>query len=116
MRKFLEKKDLLVFFVFLAIVIFPFIVPKNIGNKVVVEGRDFKKILSKPGIYDIVENGKFLMKVEFTGEKVRVVESTCPLKICVKTGWVGPGGTIVCVPNEVIIYFEGKTDYDIETW
>jgi hypothetical protein len=56
------------------------------------------------------------MKVEFHGNRVRVVESTCPLKLCVKTGWVGPGGTIICVPNEVIIFFEEKTDYDTVTW
>jgi len=116
MRKFFEKRDLLIFLLILFIVGFSLVIPGENGKKVVVEGKDFRKVLEKPGVYDITEDGKFLMRVEFNGKKVRVVESTCPLKICVKTGWVGPGGTIVCVPNEVIIYFEGKTDYDIETW
>ncbi|MDK2785823.1 MAG: hypothetical protein PWQ80_502 [Thermotoga sp.] len=116
MRKFFEKRDLLIFLIVLLSVGLSFVVSGENGGKVVVEGKDFRKVLEKPGLYDITEDGRFLMRVEFNGKKVRVVESTCPLKICVKTGWVGPGGTIVCVPNEVIIYFEGKTDYDTETW
>ncbi|PLV55785.1 NusG domain II-containing protein [Thermotoga sp. SG1] len=116
MRKFFEKRDLLIFLIVLFSIGFSFVVPRGNGEKVIVEGKDFRKVLEKPGLYDITENGRFLMRVEFDGKKARVIESTCPLKICVKTGWVGPGGTIVCVPNEVIIYFEGKTDYDTKTW
>jgi len=116
MRKFFEKRDLLIFLLILSAFGLSLILPKGNGEKIVIEGRNFRKVLEKPGVYDITENGRFLMRVEFNGKKVRVVESTCPLKICVKTGWVGPGGTIVCVPNEVIIYFEGKMDYDTETW
>lgn len=86
------------------------------GNVVIVEGTNFKKIISKPGVYDIDKEGKVVMKVEFDGERVRVIDSVCPLKVCVKTGWVKPGGTIICVPNAIVIHFEGKRDYDTETW
>jgi len=36
--------------------------------------------------------------------KVRVKESSCPNKICVKTGWIKRSGEIiVCAPNEVTV-------------
>lgn len=41
--------------------------------------------------------------------KVRVTESTCPDKICVRTGWIGrPGQSIVCLPNRVVVRIEGS--------
>ena len=115
-RSFFRKKDVVLIILIFVVLIFSILVSEKKGSKVVVQGKDFRKILSKPGTYDITENGRFLMKVEFHGNRVRVVESTCPLKLCVKTGWVGPGGPIICVPNEVIIFFEEKTDYDTVTW
>lgn len=42
--------------------------------------------------------------IEIKGKKVRVVNSPCPEKICVKMGWKNKNGqTIVCVPNKVVI-------------
>lgn len=41
--------------------------------------------------------------------KVRVVESTCPDKVCVRTGWISrPGQAIVCLPNRIVVRIEGS--------
>jgi len=45
-----------------------------------------------------------MSKIEINGEKVRMVESACRDKICVRTGWIdSPGKSIVCLPNRVVI-------------
>lgn len=84
-------------------------------------------ILTEPGIYSIEKAGKWLMDVEYdskNGGRVRVLKSSCRLKICVKKGWIAdPRDSIVCVPNKVIIHFRtrGKKlkfgeGIDIYTW
>ncbi len=46
---------------------------------------------------------------EIKDRKVRVISSSCPNKICVKTGWIKKvGDMIVCVPNGVIIKIVGN--------
>jgi hypothetical protein len=42
--------------------------------------------------------------IEIKKKKVRVTNSPCPQKICVKMGWKDKNNqTIVCVPNKVVI-------------
>ncbi|MDD3718882.1 MAG: NusG domain II-containing protein [Actinomycetota bacterium] len=42
--------------------------------------------------------------LEISGGRVRMVDSACPDKLCVKSGWVSsPGESIVCLPNRVVI-------------
>jgi len=42
--------------------------------------------------------------IEIKGKKVRVINSACPEKICVKMGWKSKNGeTIVCVPNKIVV-------------
>ena len=51
--------------------------------------------------------------VKFSDGKVRVVSSTCPDKVCVKTGDISEAGeVIVCVPNRVSIKLAGKKEFD----
>ncbi len=40
--------------------------------------------------------------VEIKGQRVRIVESPCPNKICIKQGWISRGA-IVCLPNRVVV-------------
>lgn len=40
--------------------------------------------------------------------RVRMVDSACPDKLCVRTGWISrPGESIVCLPNRVVIEIVG---------
>ena len=59
-------------------------------------GGNYKNII-------LIENGK-----------IRFEESTCPDKVCVKTGWLTDEGDMaVCLPNHVIVKIEGmNTDID----
>lgn len=51
-----------------------------------------------------IEAGPVQMVVEVRGGRVRVRESTCPDRFCVRTGWIErPGQSIVCVPGLVVI-------------
>ena len=60
------------------------------------------------------KNGPFT--VETKDGHIRILESTCPDKFCVKRGWISsPGETIICVPYEVIIYFDTESPVDAIT-
>ncbi len=42
--------------------------------------------------------------LEIRGGRARMVDSACPDKLCVRTGWISsPGESIVCLPNRVVI-------------
>jgi hypothetical protein len=42
--------------------------------------------------------------LEIREGRVHMVDSACPDKLCVKTGWISsPGESIVCLPNRVVI-------------
>lgn len=41
--------------------------------------------------------------------RVRVIESTCPDKVCVRSGWISRSGqAIVCLPNRIVVRIEGS--------
>ncbi|MEJ5257892.1 MAG: NusG domain II-containing protein [Fervidobacterium sp.] len=85
-----------------------------------ISGEEVYKF-SKPGEWKIYnKSGKYVTTLHFDGEKVWVTDSDCPDKICEKTGKVGPGGSIICVPNRTIIEFEKskfqKDLIDTESW
>lgn len=51
--------------------------------------------------------------LEIKSEKVRVIESTCENKICIKTGWISrPGENIVCLPSRIVVEI-GGSDLDV---
>jgi len=74
--------------------------------------------IKTPGTYEVRDGDKYLMKVIFDGRRVHVEDSNCPLKICEKTGAIGPGGTIICVPNKMLVKFKttANTELDVMTW
>lgn len=39
--------------------------------------------------------------------KIRVTNASCPDKICEKTGFIGSGQTIICVPNKITVSVVG---------
>jgi hypothetical protein len=45
--------------------------------------------------------------VEVDGDRVHMLSSDCPDKVCVNMGWIrSPGQVIVCLPNRVVISLE----------
>ncbi len=46
---------------------------------------------------------------------VRVAEADCPDQVCVHTGAIsGPGETIVCLPNRLLIEITGEPEGEVE--
>lgn len=86
----------------------------NYGNFVVKVNGKVYTILEKPGVYPIKDGqGNTLTNVHFDGNQVWVTNSSCPLKICEKTGKIDKGGKIICVPNKIVI--EAETT-ELQTW
>ncbi|MEG2858121.1 MAG: NusG domain II-containing protein, partial [Clostridia bacterium] len=51
--------------------------------------------------------------IEVNNGRIRILESDCPDKICVKTGWISRGGqTIACVPLGIVITISGAASHD----
>ena len=51
--------------------------------------------------------------IELRQEKVRIKDSPCPTKQCVKQGWI-EHGALVCLPNKVVITIGNDSD-DVDT-
>ena len=66
--------------------------------------------LSKEGRYSVKgELGNTW--IEIKGGRVRVIDSPCKMKLCVKQGWISRSGeSIVCLPNRVAIFLESKKE------
>lgn len=48
--------------------------------------------------------------IEIKDKNVRVIESSCPDKICAKTGWISkPGENIICLPSRIVIEIAGNS-------
>ena len=70
------------------------------GHPVYILPADKEKIVSVEG-----PEGKTV--VEIRDHRVRVTESPCQNKLCIKQGWV-ERGAIVCLPNRVVITIGGQ--------
>jgi len=73
---------------------------------------DSAKIATIPADTDttiIIDATLGAVKIEISNGSARVVESSCPRKICIRSGAIDrPGQAIACVPNKLIIIAVGK--------
>lgn len=58
-----------------------------------------------------------ITRLRLEEDRVRVVESDCPDKLCVHMGWIDrPGRPIACLPNRVVVKIRGANeDFDFIT-
>ena len=54
-------------------------------------------------------NGKVLLEVG--NKKLRVKKESSPLHLCSRQGWTN-NGTIVCLPNKIVIKIDSKDEID----
>jgi hypothetical protein len=54
-----------------------------------------------------VKGPKGTTVVEIRNNMVRVTDSPCPNKLCVKQGWI-TSGAVVCLPNKVAVTISGN--------
>lgn len=121
----LKKGDLIIILMLVAAVISWFGINKLGESKderqIVIEtnGSVYKTIPMKVGmkqqdIHIELENGKYIdIVVDENGAYVSDV--ICPDKVCQKTGLVSRvGQSIVCLPNKVVVYIEGKSESEVD--
>lgn len=83
-----------------------------------VKGELYKKVIltenMKKESFDIkTDLGENIVEVEKGG--VRIIDSDCPDKICVKDGFKDkPGDVLVCLPHKVVIEIKGEKNSDID--
>jgi hypothetical protein len=73
-----------------------------------VSGKNTNQLkLSENQIFSVTgPRGKTLIQI--MDNKVRVTNSACREKICVRSGWINKTGQIiVCVPNRVVVKIDG---------
>jgi hypothetical protein len=89
------------------------ILPKGRTVLIEVDGHPFYVLpLARDRIVEVEGHlGKTV--IELKKGKVRVKDSTCPTKQCVKQGWI-EHGILVCLPNKVVITI-GNDSNDAET-
>ncbi len=107
---------ILIVFVIVAIIVSSIFVYKNGAESeyAIIEynGQTENISLNKDQMISL-ENG---MMIEVKDGRIRVKDSDCPQKICVKHGWIRYGNdVIVCLPNKTIIYLKKKSDLDYIT-
>ncbi|MGD1076189.1 MAG: NusG domain II-containing protein [Thermodesulfovibrionales bacterium] len=54
-----------------------------------------------------VEGPRGFLTVEIKNKKVRVIEASCPNRLCEKQGWISRGA-IICLPNRISIVVRGN--------
>ncbi|MBC7248501.1 MAG: NusG domain II-containing protein [Actinobacteria bacterium] len=77
--------------------------------RVSANGKEVARVSLREGDRSLtVEGFQGRSTLEVRGGRVRMVDSACPDKLCVHTGWISrPGESIVCLPNRVVIEIEG---------
>lgn len=84
------------------------------GSMAVVEvnGKEVKRVALGDGQKTrtlIVRGVNGASTIEVKGGRVRMLESRCRDRICIRQGWIDSRGeTIVCLPNRVVIRVTGK--------
>lgn len=70
-----------------------------------VNGRAVKTLSLRSGSEELeVEGYQGTSYVQVSDGRVRMLDSACPDKLCVRSGWISqPGESIVCLPNRVVI-------------
>lgn len=114
-NKIIRKKDFFIILAFLLtgiiVISVTFAVKKMNPGKTAVISVD-SKIIEKIDLENH-DNGNLSIEsikgivFEVNNGKIRIKESDCPDKICVKTGYISSKGeTIVCLPKKLIVEIE----------
>ena len=100
--------DIILIMLVILISIF-FIIPKNHSERRLVAhvyvDNEFSQAISlyKSQQKDI-HSPYGMLTVEVKEQRIRVVHSTCPNKVCVHTGWISKKNeSITCLPNAILI-------------
>lgn len=86
--------------------------------EITVDGKKFREIRldNHKGKENIkIKTSKGNNVIEVLDNKIAIIDSDCPDKICVKKGYISKlGQTSVCLPHRVIVEIKGKQKNDDE--
>ncbi len=70
-----------------------------------VNGRELDSLSLREDLEELaVEGYRGTSYLQLSEGRIRMLDSACPDKLCVHTGWISrPGESIVCLPNRVVI-------------
>ncbi|RKZ21534.1 NusG domain II-containing protein, partial [bacterium] len=81
-----------------------------------VDGKHVLDCSLKKDTILVVEGKLGASRVEIREGKVRMLESPCPLKLCMRRGWIEKRGEeIICVPQRIVVRIKGRDEYDAVT-
>ncbi len=119
----MKRGDKILIIIILAIIgisLFQILKPDK-TNKILVirsDGKVIKQInlnTSKDTEF-VVKSREGHLTVEIKNGKVRVINSTCNDKLCIKEGWISRSGeSIVCLPNRISISITGQNDQPVDS-
>ena len=94
-----------------------FVKTGNDEGSVAVIYRDGTKVQELPlnRNTDVLIQNKYTNKIVVKDKEVAIVESDCPGRDCVHSGWIGgKGRSLVCLPNRVEIRIEGEQEAEVD--
>ena len=109
--KVVRPLDILLFVTILAWAIFITAQTANTSNdKVVVHAANdvYEFSLNEDGVHQ-VHGALGITTIEIKDGRVRITDSPCPNKTCIRQGFAKP---LVCLPNKVIVNIEESEGYD----
>jgi hypothetical protein len=72
--------------------------------RVIVNGKEARVLPLDADKTFTIDGFQGQSQVEISGSQVRMVDSACPDKLCVRAGWISrPGESIICLPNRVVL-------------
>ena len=78
------------------------VLPKGAAVHIEVEGRLVYLLPIEKDRVVSVKGPEGKTVVEIKDRKVRITESPCPSKLCIRQGWI-EYGAIVCIPNRIVV-------------
>lgn len=89
----------------------------NEGKKVLIEldGEEVGKFSLEENRVIPVDGKLGTTNVEISEKGVRVLDSPCPYKLCVKSGPIRRSGeTLVCLPNRIVVRITGDKGEEVD--
>lgn len=118
--KFCKGDVVVIFFVVMLAVLIGFLFVVKTGTKqgktVVVyqEGQKMQEFSLDEDREILIEND-YVNKLLIKNGRAAIVESDCPGKDCVHSGWIVESGrSLVCLPNRVEIRIQGETEPEVD--
>lgn len=111
----IKPLDIIVITILIIISFYPLLSKQNGEKKLYLLVEDRKiQIPFKDDKISLKESFNKNMVIEIKDHKARILESDCPLQICVRTGWISEcNDAAVCIPNKAAIIIEcEKPKYD----